>query len=110
MSRGKNRGATRLVSPPPLDPKIARLRAARLARDAALPKPGHHNSHHRVLDLEDEIPFGKHKGMSIEGILDVEIGYVTWLLENTDVELSAAAEAEYRVRLDPRRPTGAWVD
>jgi hypothetical protein len=80
-----------------------------LARDADRPKV-YLNEHHRVFGLEDEIPFGKHKGMKIADILDVEYSYVTWLLENTDFEMSPDAEAEYQSRLDPRRPGGVWVD
>jgi hypothetical protein len=81
-----------------------------LERDAALPKHVRLDSHHRVFGLEDEIPFGKHKGMTIEMILDVEPSYVTWLLEYTDFELGPDAEAEYHARQDMRDPRGAWVD
>ena len=96
-----------MLPPRPLDEKTARLRAARLARDAALPRPEPRDGHHRVLGLRDVMPFGKHKGRTIQEIIDERPSYVTWLLEHTRVELSAEAEAEYHARLDPRRPRGA---
>jgi hypothetical protein len=98
------------IPPSPLDAKTARLRAARLARDAALPKTEREDSHYRVLGLHDAMPFGKFKGKTIDGLIDEDIGYVTWLLSDTKVELSTEAEAEYQSRLDPRRPRGVWVD
>lgn len=110
MSRGKNCGPFRFrdtisPSPPqPLDPKIARLRAARLARDADRSKSVPSNSHHRVFGLADELPFGKHKGDTVEFVIDTDISYVTWLMESTDLELTQEAEIEYQARLDPRRP------
>lgn len=88
----------------PLDAKTIRLREARLARDAAGPKPTPSSEHHRVFGLEDEIPFGKHRGETLEFVIDADVGYVTWLLGNTQFEMSPAAEREYRYRLDPRRP------
>lgn len=94
------------LPPGQLDAKTARLRAARLARDAALPRTERADSHYRVLGLRDAMPFGKFKGRTIEDVIDEDIGYVTWLLEDTRVELSTEAEVEYQSRLDPRRPRG----
>lgn len=90
----------------PLDPKTAALRAARLARDAARPRVEPADQHYRVFGLLDEIPFGKHRGHTIEFLIDAEIGYVTWLLENTSLELSDDAEREYHSRLGPRHLHG----
>jgi tagatose-1,6-bisphosphate aldolase non-catalytic subunit AgaZ/GatZ len=86
------------LAPQSLDPKTAALRAARLARDANRPRIGL-DEHHRVFSLGDEMPFGKHRGMTVADILDAEYDYVTWLLESTDFELSSDAEAEYLSRV-----------
>lgn len=93
------------LPPRPLDDKTARLRAARLARDAGRPRV-ERDPHHRVLGLGDPMPFGKHRGRTIGDLIEEEVGYVTWLLEETAVELSREAEEEYHARLDPRRPRG----
>jgi len=39
-----------------------------------------------ITDREWVMPFGKHKGQTIEYILDVEPWYITWLQENTDLD------------------------
>jgi hypothetical protein len=57
-----------------------------------------------VFGLADELPFGKHKGDTVEFVIDTDISYVTWLMESTDLELTQEAEIEYQARLDPRRP------
>ena len=86
-----------------LDDKTARLRAARLARDEGRPKVDR-EAHHRVLGLRDPMPFGKHRGKSLEDVIDEDIAYLTWLMENTRVELSLEAEDLYYTATDPRRP------
>jgi hypothetical protein len=90
-------------SPLGLDARTAALRTARLARDAALPRRSDRAGHHRVFGLRDVLPFKKHQGKTLEDVMDEDIGYVTWLLENTDVQISDDAEREYHARLDPRR-------
>jgi Exodeoxyribonuclease X-like C-terminal len=91
------------IPPMPLDPKIARLRAARLSRPVPVPTPGAV----RTLGLEDELKFGKHKGETLLEVMDSDLSYVTWMMETlTDFVLSDEAEREYHSRLDPRRPRG----
>lgn len=40
----------------------------------------------RVLTLESDMPFGKHKGSQIEDLIEDEPEYVRWLCENTDIQ------------------------
>lgn len=85
------------LAPTPLDAKTLALRKARLEKEAADKRAKRRpDDHHVVLGLEDELPFGKHKGKTIEYLLVEEIGYITWLLENTHVQFSDEVEREYR--------------
>lgn len=93
-----------------LDERTAALRAARLARDANKPKPAPRGEHHRVIGLRSELPFGKYRGRTVEDVMDDDLGYITWMMESTEVEFGTDVEAEYRARLDPRRPRGAWAE
>jgi hypothetical protein len=42
-----------------------------------------------VDDMDFIMPFGKYKGMTIDDILADDAGYLLWLHNNTDFELSA---------------------
>lgn len=97
------------LPPGRLDAKTERLRAARLEREASQPKPKPEprNAHYRVLGLRDIMPFSKHRGKTVGQMIDEDLGFVTWLLENTEFEMSPEAEDEYHSRLDPQRPRGA---
>jgi len=87
------------LPPTPLDPKTARLRAARLARPV-VPTPGIT----RMLGLDDELKFGKHRGATLLEVMDSDFSYVTWMMETlTDFALTDDAELEYQSRLDPSR-------
>ena len=34
------------------------------------------------LDLKDNMPFGKYKGKTIEYIIDTDVSYMSWIIEN----------------------------
>lgn len=88
-----------------IDEKTARLRAARLAREVSSPAIVAPRRLTQVLGLADELPFGKHRGETVEDVLGRDPSYITWMLENiADYELSEEAECEYYARLDPIRP------
>jgi hypothetical protein len=89
--------------------KTARLRAARLAREAADKRPKPRPDPTRLWGLDDELTFGKHKGRTIREVIDEDRGWLVWLLENSDrFALNAAAQAEFDAADDPRRPPRAW--
>ena len=76
------------LPPTPLDPKTARLRATRLARPV-VPTPGIT----RMLGLDDELKFGKHRGATLLEVMDSDLSYVTWMLATlTDFVLTDDAE------------------
>ena len=90
--------------------KTARLRALRLEREA-LYKKTERTSDYPVLDLdlESEMPFGKHKGKLLSTVIEDDPGWLIWALENIkDFEISAKAEAELDLVQDVRRPPKAW--
>ena len=37
------------------------------------------------LTLEDNMPFGKHKGALIQDLIKKEADYLKWLIDNTDI-------------------------
>ena len=54
----------------------------------------------KPLGLEDLMPFGKHKGTKVRVLIMNELAYLTWLLENTSVELDNQAYARYEKALE----------
>ena len=40
----------------------------------------------KVLKLDDEMPFGKHKGKQVEDLVEDEPSYIRWLVENANTE------------------------
>ena len=54
----------------------------------------------KPLGLEDLIPFGKHKGTKVRVLIMNELAYITWLLENTSVELDNQAYERYEKALE----------
>jgi len=87
--------------------KIARLKAARLKYEASHPNPKPIYDYHRTLGLYDEMPFGKHKGKTIMQVMDDDLDWITWALENIKTfELSPPAEDEYNARFNRGRPYG----
>lgn len=52
-----------------------------------------------ILELETELPFGKHAGMSVAWVLDNDPSYIVWLADNTDhaIDLIAVDEARKAV-------------
>lgn len=40
----------------------------------------------KVLKLDDDMPFGKHKGKQIEDLVEDEPSYIRWLCENANTE------------------------
>jgi hypothetical protein len=41
----------------------------------------------RVYSLNDVILFGKHKGETLKNIIDTDIEYINYLIEDQDIEL-----------------------
>lgn len=62
--------------------KTARLRALRLARDANS-RPPPPAATYPPLALYDEMPFGKYRGDTVAHVLEVEPGYLRWLLDSS---------------------------
>lgn len=55
-------------------------------------------------NLEDKLDFGKHKGKSIDWILDNEPTYIEWCIENiTKFELDNETYEDYEVALEEFR-------
>lgn len=48
------------------------------------------------IELNQPFPFGKHKGKTLKHIIERDISYLDWLMENTDVKISEEAEAFYQ--------------
>jgi uncharacterized protein (DUF3820 family) len=95
------------LPPTPLDDKTARLRAARLAAN----KPQNHppERQYPILTQESKMPFGKHKGRTIQTIINTEPSYITWLIENIPtVEFSDGVIEALEEATDPRAPPKAW--
>jgi uncharacterized protein (DUF3820 family) len=91
--------------------QAARLRKLREERDKNTPKALLYESQYpdRIFDLDEEMPFGKYRGKLLADILNDNIDYITWLLENIkNFHLSEHAEAVYLTLLDPRRGPKAW--
>jgi hypothetical protein len=49
----------------------------------------------KIYSLEDTILFGKHKGEPMADIIDHDIGYVTYLIEEQEFELDNEAYEYY---------------
>lgn len=47
-------------------------------------------------DLEDVIPFGKHKGKTLQQIIDEDAQWVSWLIKNTEHDISRTADLYYQ--------------
>lgn len=99
-----------MTRPPTIDPKIARLKALREAKEALRPKrdfPPPLRPRH-VLGLDDEMPFGKHKGKQISDLLDDDPRYLLWAYnEIPDFALTDEAEHELSLRTG-RDPSPDW--
>jgi hypothetical protein len=70
------------LPPTPLDKKTAKLREARLAAKVTAINERYSTPSYPVLTLESTMPFGTHKGSSIEAIVKTNPSYITWLMEN----------------------------
>jgi len=83
------------------------LRELRLAKEASEPKRP--KPEPIFYSLETELIFGKHVGKTIEQIIEDDVGYITWCLENIETfNLDPKAEDMYLLELDPRRGPQAW--
>ena len=49
--------------------------------------------------LDDALRFGKHKGKELWEVLEKDLSYVTWLIDEAGVRLDNEAFAEYQRRL-----------
>ncbi len=57
--------------------------------------------------LEDVVKFGKFKGLTIYEILQTDVTWITWAIENIDgFELDTIANSIYLEYLDEYRSTG----
>lgn len=54
----------------------------------------------KPLGLEDLMPFGKFKGTKIRVLIMNELAYVTWVLDNTRLELDNQAYERYEKALE----------
>lgn len=94
-----------------LEERTARLRQLRLARDAEKPAEVKRTRRYArrwpVFQLDDEIPFGKHKGSDLRDVIEADPDWVIWALDNIG-DFAISAEAEIELLPDPRRPPRAW--
>lgn len=103
-----------MTLPPKIDPKIARLKALREAKERERESKASHLQSppplrpRRVLGLDDEMPFGKHKGKRISEIIDESPHYLAWANDEIpDFALSDEAEHELSLR-NGRDPDPNW--
>ncbi len=83
--------------------KSMRLRAARLARDGAQSKR-EIAPRWQPFGLEDELPFGKHQGSTVQEVVDTDVDWLIWAIDNIkDFCLTSDAEFEVLADDDPRR-------
>lgn len=54
----------------------------------------------KIYSLKDTVLFGKYKGESIQDIIDHDIDYVTYLIEEQMFELDNKAYEYYESRID----------
>jgi len=81
--------------------KVLRLRRLR-EENARQPPP---MSRSVFLRMTDELEFGKHKGATVEKMLEVDPGWIRWAVENIPgLELADDVWVELRYQEDPRRP------
>lgn len=59
-------------------------------------KPPIPQKRHRPLGLDDSMPFGKYRGDPLWLVIDTDPGYISWCIENTDLELDNEAYAAYK--------------
>lgn len=63
-------------------------------------------ANYQPLGLNDTMPFGKHKGKTIQELINTEVDYIRWLLENSDsFELDEDADAAYTWQMENSPPT-----
>lgn len=91
------------------DQKIARLRALREARDHQRPNSRANDRgkqpDYPVYCMSDELRFGKHRGETVESILESDPGWIRWALENVSgFAVDPDVEDELHFLDDPRRP------
>ena len=93
--------------PETLAEKSARLKALRLAREKAGDRP--RERERKVHQLDDALPFGKHKGKSLREVIEDDSSWIIWAMENiADFEISDLAQNELDLVLDIRRGPRAW--
>lgn len=51
------------------------------------------------IGLDDRLPFRKHRGKELWEVLETDPDYVTWLIEEADVQLTNEAFEEYQKRM-----------
>lgn len=98
-----------MALPPTIDPKIARLRAARLAREATTTHVRKTTARQRgILGLDDDIIFGKHKGQSVSEVILSDPSWLVWALDEID-DFVLSDEAEHELALSVGRdPDADW--
>lgn len=85
--------------------KTKRLRAIRLS--AQPPKKAERS--YPVLDLDDELPFGKYKGRPLRDVIEDDPGWIQWAIENISTfAVSDGVIEQLDETRDPRRPPRAW--
>lgn len=57
-----------------------------------------------IYTLSDRLPFGKHKGKTIDKLIASDMSYLTWCLDKVEgFELDARAQEKYENELDKSR-------
>lgn len=54
--------------------------------------------HGKVYSLEDKLMWGKYKGESVEDIIDHDVNYISYLMEEQGIELDNEAYEYYSRR------------
>lgn len=88
--------------------KVKRLKALRLAKEAAEGKPAKQPG--RVWSLTDELTFGKYRGEIVADVITSDEGHswVKWAMENIDFTLDDQAMLEFESYDSPNAPPKAW--
>lgn len=63
----------------------------------------------KLWGLHDELDFGRHRGRTIEYVIEADRDWLVWALECIPTfDLAPDAQSEFEASADPRRPPRAW--
>ena len=49
-------------------------------------------TYRKILGPDDTMPFGRYKGVKISEVLEHNVGYMYWIINNTQLALSASVQ------------------